>query len=82
MEAERKYGRIVWFKNEKGFGFLRPDGAREDDEMFFHWTHISMEGYKTLQPNAKVSFLIGKNHRGPMAVEVQEEPEIDETSEG
>jgi CspA family cold shock protein len=85
MASERKYGRVIWFKNEKGFGFLRPDGASEDEELFFHYSHIAMEGYKTIKGDTRVSFEIGKNHMGPMAVMVQTEPDIessDETEEG
>ena len=84
MEStERTYGRIVWFKNEKGFGYIRPEGGGPEDEMFFHWTQIQMEGYKTIRPNILVSFTIGKNHRGPQAENVKEEPEdqyYDETA--
>lgn len=78
MASERKFGRVVWFKNEKGFGFIRPDGANQDDELFFHYSHIVMEGYKTIRADAPVSFEIGDNHRGPMAVAVIMEPDDQE----
>ena len=85
MASERKFGRVVWFKNEKGFGFIRPDGASQEDELFFHYSHIDMEGYKTIKAEAPVSFEIGENHRGPMAVGVILEPDqemaFDETEE-
>ena len=71
--TERKFGHIMWFKNEKGFGFLRPEGASQEEEMFFHWTQLEMEGYKTIEPETRISFEIDHNHRGPMAVKIRAE---------
>jgi CspA family cold shock protein len=81
MVSERKYGQVVWFKNEKGFGFIRPEGAGPEDELFFHYSHIMMEGYKTIKAEARVSFELGDNHRGPMAVSVIMEPDFDHAEE-
>lgn len=67
--SERKFGRVLWFKDHKGFGFLRPDDTEED--IFFHWSYLKVEGYKTIKPNQRVSFELGENHKGPMAVAIQ-----------
>lgn len=66
--SDRKYGRVVWFRDHKGYGFIRPEDS--DDDIFFHWSYLKMEGYKTVKPNALVSFEVGTNHKGPMAVNI------------
>lgn len=74
MSAERRLGRVVWFKDHRGygqngFGFIRPDGS--DEDVFFHWSYLKVDGYKTVRPDARVSFSIGENHKGPMAIAIE-----------
>ena len=40
-------GKVKWFNNAKGFGFVVPDGSEED--VFAHFSQIQMDGYKTLK---------------------------------
>ena len=65
-------GTVVWFSRIKNFGFIKytiDDIAQKD--MFVHFSDITMEGYKTLEKNAKVSFQIGQNAKGdPKAINV------------
>ena len=75
--SERRFGRILWFKDNKGYGFLRPDDT--DEDIFFHWVGIDMEGFKTVKPDQRISFVIGENHKGPTATEIQIEQEYDLT---
>jgi CspA family cold shock protein len=74
---EKKTGKVVWFNDKKGFGFIAQDDGSED--LFVHFTNIKVEGFKTLTAGQLVSYGIGNNHRGAQAVEVEVigEPEQD-----
>lgn len=76
----RSLGRVVWFKDHKGFGFIRPDDS--DEDVFFHWSYLKVDGYKTIKPNQRVKFELGENHKGPMAVTIELIEEDDEAQEG
>lgn len=47
-------GTVKWFNNAKGYGFIVADGENED--MFAHYSAITMEGYKTLKAGQAVTF--------------------------
>jgi CspA family cold shock protein len=47
-------GTVKWFNNAKGYGFIVADGS--DDDMFAHYSAITMEGYKTLKSGQTVTF--------------------------
>lgn len=47
-------GVVKWFNNAKGYGFIISEGGEE--EVFAHYSAISMEGYKTLKAGQSVSF--------------------------
>jgi CspA family cold shock protein len=47
-------GKVKWFNNAKGYGFIIEDGF--DDDLFAHFSAIQMEGYKTLKAGQAVSF--------------------------
>lgn len=61
-------GRVIWFNNVKGFGFLKPDGGGED--IFVHYSCIAQDGYKQLRENQKVQFNIAMGPKGPQAEDV------------
>lgn len=69
---DRLNGRIIWFKGT--FGYICPDGKKDGEaDIFFHQTQIVMtnsNSYRKLDANDRVSFKIGSNHKGPMAIEV------------
>ncbi|MEN1935323.1 cold shock-like protein CspB [Paenibacillus sp. 102] len=60
-------GKVKWFNNEKGFGFIEIEGA---DDVFVHFTAIQGDGYKALEEGQEVSFDITEGNRGPQAANV------------
>jgi CspA family cold shock protein len=69
----RKFGKVVFFN--KGFGFISTEESDFRSDIFVHFSQIVMEGYKKLEPGQRVSFEVGMNHKGPMAVDVRLEDE-------
>jgi CspA family cold shock protein len=47
-------GKVKWFNNAKGYGFIIEDGC--SDDLFAHFSAIQMDGYKTLKAGQAVSF--------------------------
>jgi cold shock protein len=76
---ERNEGKVVWFSNDRGYGFINPiiDGDEVDKEVeyFVHYSNISMKGYKTLLENQKVTFDLVNTDKGVQAVNVNVNPE-------
>lgn len=60
-------GKVKWFNNEKGYGFIEVEGG---DDVFVHFTAIQGEGYKALEEGQEVSFEIVEGNRGPQAANV------------
>ena len=60
-------GTVKWFSNEKGYGFI----ARENgDDVFVHFSAITMEGYKSLTEGQHVSFEVVQGDKGLQAANV------------
>ena len=62
-------GTVKWFNDAKGFGFITPDGGGED--LFAHFSAISMTGFKTLKEGQKVSFNVTAGAKGKQASNIQ-----------
>ncbi len=62
-------GVVKWFSNQKGYGFITPDGGGKD--VFVHHSAISGEGYKTLDEGQQVEFEITQGPKGEQASNVQ-----------
>ena len=60
-------GKVKWFNNEKGYGFIEVEGG---DDVFVHFTAIQGQGFKTLEEGEEVSFEIVEGNRGPQAANV------------
>lgn len=61
-------GTVKWFNNAKGYGFILADEGGED--LFAHYSAITMEGYKTLKAGQQVAFEVTKGDKGLHAVNI------------
>ncbi len=61
-------GRVKWFNEQKGFGFISRD---DGDDVFVHFSEIETEGFKTLAENQEVSFEIKEGPKGLQAANVK-----------
>ncbi len=60
-------GKVKWFNNQKGFGFITPENG---SDVFVHHTAIQGEGYRSLEEGQDVEFEIQKGPKGDQAVNV------------
>ena len=68
----RVTGTVKWFNNDKGFGFITPDGGGED--LFAHFSSIQMTGFKTLREGQKVACDIIQGSKGKQALNITDLP--------
>jgi CspA family cold shock protein len=61
-------GRVKWFNDSKGFGFIEQQDGGKD--VFVHFSAIQDEGFKTLREGDEVSFDITDGPKGPQATNV------------
>ncbi len=55
-------GRVKWFNDAKGYGFIEQEGGGGD--VFVHFTAISMDGFKTLAEGQTVEFELKRGEKG------------------
>ncbi len=63
----RVQGKVKWFNNAKGYGFIGQDGG---PDVFVHYSAIQTEGYKSLQEGDEVEFEVVQGQKGPQAENV------------
>ena len=60
-------GKVKWFDNKRGFGFIVQDQGKD---VFVHHSSIQGDGYKTLSPGDDVQFEVVKGDKGELAQNV------------
>jgi CspA family cold shock protein len=78
-------GKVKWFNDAKGFGFIEPEGGGPD--VFAHFSAVQMEGFRTLKQGGRVSYELVQGPKGnlaqnirPLDVETAESPGTLETT--
>jgi len=60
-------GKVKWFDEKKGFGFIERDGG---SDVFVHFKAIASDGFKTLSDGQAVEFDVEDGQKGPQAANV------------
>ncbi|MCX5909585.1 MAG: cold-shock protein [Deltaproteobacteria bacterium] len=60
-------GKVKWFNERKGFGFISQEGG---EDLFVHFTAIKQEGFKVLREGDEVEFQIAEGKKGLQAIDV------------
>ncbi len=61
-------GKVKWFNEKKGYGFIEQDGG---EDLFVHYSAIQGDGFKTLAEGQRVRFEVEDAAKGPKAKNVQ-----------
>jgi cold shock protein len=57
-------GKVKWFNNSKGYGFIEQPGS---SDIFVHYSAIQGDGFKTLEEGQEVEFEVTQGPKGPQA---------------
>ncbi|MFP4017465.1 MAG: cold-shock protein [Halanaerobiales bacterium] len=60
-------GKVKWFNDQKGFGFIERETG---DDVFVHFSAIQSDGFKSLSEGQEVEFEVVEGDRGPQAANV------------
>ncbi|MGH7564779.1 MAG: cold-shock protein [Gemmatimonadota bacterium] len=60
-------GKVKWFNDAKGYGFIEQDAG---EDVFVHFTAIQTDGFKTLAEGQQVEFEVTAGKKGPQAAKV------------
>ncbi|MEJ2238586.1 MAG: cold-shock protein [Gemmatimonadales bacterium] len=61
-------GKVKWFNDRKGFGFIERDDGEKD--CFVHFSAIQGDGYRSLREGERVEFEVVDGEKGPAAEQV------------
>ncbi len=64
-------GKVKWFNDLKGFGFIEPDDGGPD--VFAHFSAIDMDGFKTLKEGSRVTYEVNEGPKGLLAMRIRSE---------
>lgn len=65
--AERETGKVKWFNDAKGYGFIeRPQGG----DVFVHFSAVRGTGFKKLTEGQRVDYVVTQGEKGPQAQDV------------
>ena len=64
-------GKVKWFNETKGFGFITPDDGGE--ELFAHYSAIQTQGFKVLKENQRVAYDVIQGQKGLQASNIKPE---------
>ena len=65
--AEKEKGKVKWFNNSKGYGFIERESG---GDIFLHYSSIKVEGYRTVKEGQEVEFIVTNGTKGLQADEV------------
>lgn len=63
----KERGRVKWFNDSKGFGFISREGG---PDVFVHHSAIQSDGFRTLAEDQEVEFEVVQGQKGPQAQNV------------
>lgn len=66
--TERKTGKIKWFNDSKGYGFIEQENG---DDVFVHFRAIRGEGFLSLQDGQTVKYNVTESEKGLLAEDVE-----------
>ncbi len=67
-------GTVKWFNNQKGFGFICPEEG--GDDIFAHFSAVTMDGYKSLKAGQTVLFEVSQGPKGQHAMNIRLPEEV------
>ncbi len=69
-QDQKQTGTVKWFNTIKGFGFIAPDGAGEDGDLFAHANNLKGISPDQLREGTRVEFRIAEGRKGMQAVDI------------
>jgi CspA family cold shock protein len=65
-------GKVKWFSDSKGYGFIEADGEENGSkDIFVHYSEIARDGHRTLTPGQLVEFELTETPKGLQAKRVE-----------
>jgi cold shock protein len=66
--SARVTGTVKWFNSGKGYGFISREGEKD---VFVHYSAIESSGFRSLEENQQVEFVVEEGPKGPQAAQVR-----------